>query len=66
MSSQHYLNQPGDLMKVPGNLNGGKTGAPPGMLQDDCRKLSRWLASRPGARRLVKERCREIEEKDTP
>lgn len=60
MSSQHYLNQPGDLMKVPGNLNGGKTGWPPGLLQDDDRKLSRWFASRPGARRLVEQRCAEI------
>jgi hypothetical protein len=27
-----------------------KTGWPPGLLQDDDRKLSRWLASRPDAR----------------
>lgn len=32
-----------------------KTGWPPGLLQDDSRELSRWLASRPGARRLVRE-----------
>lgn len=27
-----------------------KTGWPPGLLQDDDRKLSRWFASRPDAR----------------
>lgn len=27
-----------------------KTGWPPGLLQDDDRRLSRWLASRPDAR----------------
>lgn len=32
-----------------------KTGWPPDLLQDDCRKLSKWLASRPPARRLVRE-----------
>jgi len=26
------------------------TGWPPGLLQDDCRALSRWLANRLGAR----------------
>ena len=31
------------------------TGWPPGMLQDDSRGLSRWLASRPDARRIVRE-----------
>ena len=30
-----------------------RTGWPPGMMQDDSRELSRWLASRPGARRLA-------------
>lgn len=34
-----------------------KTGWPPGMLQDDDRKLSRWLSNTPGARRLVREAC---------
>lgn len=29
--------------------NGGKTGWPPGLLQDDSRKLSKWFASRPDA-----------------
>lgn len=37
--------------------NGGKTGAPPGMLQDDNRKLSRWLANQPHARQHVLEVC---------
>lgn len=26
--------------------NGGKTGWPPGLLQDDCKGLSRWLSTR--------------------
>jgi hypothetical protein len=30
--------------------NGGKTGCPPGLLQDDCRKLHKWFASRIDAR----------------
>lgn len=30
--------------------NGGRTGSPPGMLQDDSRELSRALASKPDAR----------------
>lgn len=41
--------------------NGGKTGAPPGMLQDDCRKLSRALANAPHARQHVREVCAAIE-----
>lgn len=33
-----------------------KTGwPPPALLQDDCRKLFCWFASRPDARRLVRE-----------
>lgn len=32
-----------------------RTGWPPGLLQDDDRKLSKWLASRPGARRVARE-----------
>lgn len=40
--------------------NGGKTGAPPGMLQDDCRKLSRALANAPHARQHVREACAAI------
>lgn len=35
--------------------NGGKTGWPPGLLQDDNAQLSRWLASRGHAQALVKE-----------
>ena len=31
-----------------------KTGWPPGMLQDDDNRLSRWLANRPGARYQVR------------
>lgn len=40
--------------------NDVKTGWPPGLLQDDDRKLSRWFSSRPDARRRVRERCDEI------
>lgn len=48
--------------------NGGKTGSPPGMLQDDSRQLSRWLANQPHARQHVKEACAEIAKAlgDTP
>jgi len=35
----------------------GKTGWPPGLLQDDDPRLSKWFAGRPGARRQVKELC---------
>ena len=31
-------------------LRGGKTGSEPGLLQDDCRGLFRWFASRIDAR----------------
>lgn len=31
-----------------------KTGWPPGLLQDDCRKLHRWFASRLDARHVVR------------
>ncbi|MES2910554.1 MAG: hypothetical protein V4718_04145 [Pseudomonadota bacterium] len=34
--------------------NGGKTGWPPGLLQDDSKGLSRWLSSKPDARQVVK------------
>lgn len=34
---------------------GGRTGWPAGMLQDDSRELSKALASKPGARRLARE-----------
>jgi len=36
---------------------GGKTGWPAGLLQDDCRELSNWFASRPDARLAVREVC---------
>jgi hypothetical protein len=39
------------------------TGWPPGMLQDDSRELSRWLAGRGNARQLVDEVCAAIKEK---
>ena len=35
--------------------NGGKTGWPPGLLQDDSKQLSKWLASKPDARQKVRE-----------
>ena len=35
--------------------NGGKTGWPPGLLQDDCKGLSKWLSNRPDAKRRVRE-----------
>lgn len=31
-----------------------KTGWPPGLLQDDSKQISKWLASRPDARRIVR------------
>lgn len=35
-------------------VNGGKTGAPPGLLQDDSRKLHKWFASRLDARHVIR------------
>ena len=35
--------------------NGGKTGWPPGLLQDDCKGLSKWLSNQPDAKRRVRE-----------
>jgi hypothetical protein len=35
-------------------MNGGKTGAPPGLLQDDSRKLHKWFASRLDARQVIR------------
>ena len=40
------------------------TGWAPGMLQDDCRGLSRWLSNRPGARRQVREVCAQLAAKE--
>lgn len=38
-----------------------KTGwPPPALAQDDCRPLFRWFASKPDARRLVRENCERI------
>ena len=31
-----------------------KTGWPPGLLQDDCPQLSKWFASKPDARYIVR------------
>lgn len=45
--------------------NGGKTGSPPGMLQDDSRGLSRRLANSPHARQHVKEACKAIKGVET-
>lgn len=41
--------------------NGGKTGWPPGLLQDDSKKFSKWLASKPDARHIVRQVARDIE-----
>ena len=34
--------------------DGGRTGRPAGLLQDDSRELSRWFARQPGARHTVR------------
>jgi len=39
---------------VPAANNGGRTGWPPALLQDDNRKLSQWFSSRLGARYALK------------
>jgi len=44
-----YLASAGALTNAPS----GRTGWPPGLLQDDSRELARWFAERPGARALV-------------
>ena len=38
---------------------GGKTGYPVGLLQDDDSKLSKWFASRPDARYIVRKNIQE-------
>jgi hypothetical protein len=43
-----------EQVKEPGFMNGGKTGWPPGLLQDDCSKLSKWLSNRMDAREVVR------------
>jgi len=40
-----------------------KTGWPPGLLQDDDKRLSRWLANRPGARYQLKKNLMDKENK---
>lgn len=40
-----------------------KTGWPPGLLQDDSKKLTNWFSSRIDARWVVRQVCREIAEK---
>lgn len=40
--------------------NGGKTGSPPGMLQDDCRELSKWLSAKPNAKQEARDACEHI------
>jgi hypothetical protein len=38
----------------------GKTGWPPGLLQDDSTKLSKWFTSKPDAMQRAREAGREI------
>ena len=38
-----------------------KTGWPAGLMQDDCKKLSQWFASRVDARHVVRFVCLEIQ-----
>lgn len=53
---RHTITAIREALAAPANAdNGGKTGWPPGLLQDDCKGLSKWLASRPDARRRVRE-----------
>lgn len=40
--------------------NGGKTGWPPGMLQDDSKQLSNWLSTHGCARALAQEAAEKI------
>lgn len=40
------------------------TGWPAGLMQDDCRELSLWFASKPDARRIVREVIKEIKMTD--
>lgn len=44
-----YLASAGTLRQA----SSGRTGWPPGLLQDDCRALALWFASRPDARAVV-------------
>jgi hypothetical protein len=42
--------------------NGGKTGWPPGLLQDDNSRLSKWFASKPDARQKVRDAAAPVQE----
>lgn len=44
--------------------NGGRTGWPPGLLQDDCTGLSKWLASKPDARECVRRALEQSERQE--
>jgi len=44
---------------VKSNLKGGKTGWPPGLLQDDCRALSKWFSTRLDARYVFMQNLKE-------
>jgi len=39
---------------------GPMTGYPPGLMQDDDPRLSKWFATRLDARRIVRDVCKEI------
>lgn len=45
---------------------GVRTGHPPGLLQDDDKKLSKWLASRPDSMRRAREAVEAIEKETKP
>ena len=49
------------VVNEPGFMQGGKTGWPPGLLQDDDKRLSKWFASKPDAREVVRRVAREHE-----
>ena len=42
-----------------------RTGWPPGLLQDDCRALSKWFAAQPDAKRRACEAIMALKEKNT-
>jgi len=45
---------------------GPMTGYPPGLLQDDDPRLSKWFATRLDARRVVRSVCKEIRNEVLP
>ena len=50
-----------DGVYTPSTNCDNKTGWPPSkLMQDDCKKLSRWLSNTPHARLNVKEACKKI------